>query len=103
MKGKEFFEIRKKLGLTADEFAQHLGYRGNRRNNKVLMSRYEKDSRQIPLTVASLAWLMGQYFEIAAALPDWPEWEGYEEELRPLKEDDDPAGGPPEPDESEPT
>lgn len=102
MKGEEFRQIRKELGLTPNELAIELGYRGNERNNDALIDRYENGSKQIPLTVASLAWLIARYFELEGELPEWPEWEGYDLELKPLNTDDDPAGGPPEPDESKP-
>src|SRR5882724_11079991 len=106
VKGPEFRQIREELGLTPNEFAIELGYRGNERNNDALIDRYENGSRQIPLTVASLAWLILEWVVLARAytghkdieLPDWPEWEGYELELKPLN--DDPAGGPPAPNES---
>lgn len=77
MKGAEFRAIRCKLKLGEDEFALQLGYRGSRRNNRALLMRYERDSRQIPLTVASLAWLLEQYFDLTGELPVWPEWSGY--------------------------
>lgn len=87
MKGPEFRKIRKELGLTRGEFAIELGYRGNDRNNGLLLRKYEHDVRQIPLTVASLAWLIRQWFEICGELPEWPEWEGYE--LKQLDDDYD--------------
>lgn len=108
MKGPEFRKIREELGLTPNEFALELGYRGNERNNDALIDRYENGSKQIPLTVASLAWLIREWSDLVAVasgssiveLPDWPQWEGYELELKPLNPDDDPAGGPPAPSES---
>lgn len=110
MKGEEFRQIRKELGLTPNELAIELGYRGNERNNDALIDRYENGSKQIPLTVASLAWLIRQWVDAICIitgnndieLPEWPEWEGYDLELKPLSAEDDPAGGPPEPDESKP-
>ena len=92
MNGLEFREIRKRLKLSKDEFARQLGYRGTRRNNYALMLRYENGSKQIPLTVASLAWLLNEYAEMVAArlsisladsLPDWPAWPGYETPIGP--------------------
>ncbi len=99
MKGSEFREIRESLGLTPNEFAIELGYRGNERNNDALIDRYENGSKQIPLTVASLAWLIRKWVDFGEGLPDWPEWQGYELELKPLN--DDPAGGSPAPNESD--
>jgi transcriptional regulator with XRE-family HTH domain len=99
--GSELYRIRKFLNLTPDAFAMQLGYRGNSRNNSTLITKYEKGLKQIPLTVASLAWLLEQWVILndaigyGDALPTWPEWPGYEKELEPLKPDDDPAGGPP--------
>ena len=99
MKGSEFREIRESLGLTPNEFAIELGYRGNERNNDALIGKYENGTRQIPLTVASLAWLIRDWVALLRAatgstdieLPDWPEWEGYE--LKQLSDDYD--GAPP--------
>jgi len=130
VKGPEFRKIREELGLTRNEFAIELGYRGNERNNSTLIERYEHDRKQIPLTVASLAWLIREYVDLVGTatgnegieLPDWPEWEGYElekdvdrmegigkelqtfikgyEEGLDEQPDDDPAGGPPASNES---
>lgn len=108
MKGHELRRIREELGLSPNQFALELGYRGNPRNNDALIDRYENGSKQIPLTVASLAWLILEWVRVgrslnveeSALLPQWPEWEGYELELKPLNPDDDPAGGPPAPNES---
>ncbi len=108
MKGSEFRKIREELGLTPNEFAIELGYRGNDRNNDALIDRYENGSKQIPLTVASLAWLIREWVvlgksigvEEGGLLPNWPEWEGYELELKPLS-NGDPAGGPPASNESD--
>ena len=107
MKGPELRKIREELGLTRSELAIELGYRGTERNNEMLIRKYEHDNRQIPLTVASLAWLIREYVDLVGVvtgnegieLPDWPEWEGYE--LKPL--DDDYDGGPPAPNESSST
>jgi transcriptional regulator with XRE-family HTH domain len=83
MMGAQFRSIRKKLGITKNQFAIELGYRGNDRNNCMLIKRYEQGRKQIPLTVASLAWLIEFVFDQSGKLPDWPEWEGYDLELVP--------------------
>ena len=106
MKGSEFRQIREDLGLTPNEFAIELGYRGNELNNDRLIDRYENGTRQIPLTVASLAWLIREWSDLSAIitgnpnieLPVWPEWEGYE--LKQLNDDYD--GAPPGSNESNP-
>jgi hypothetical protein len=79
MNGKDFRAIRNKLGLTKHDYAIQLGYRGNELNNTVLMKRYEQGRKQIPLTVASLAFLLDHYFDHHCELPNWPDWPGYEE------------------------
>lgn len=78
VKGQEFSDARRRLGLSKDQMALELGYRGSRRNNIALMMRYENDSKQIPLTVASLAWLLVGYFELTGQIPEWPDWPGYD-------------------------
>lgn len=78
MKGDKFREIRVKLGLYPHEFAVELGYRGGKRSNEGLIRAYEENRKQIPLTVASLAWLLEQWFENFGDLPEWPIWDGYE-------------------------
>jgi len=89
MKGAELKRIRERLELSEDEFALELGYRGTARNNNTLINRYENDRKQIPLTVASLAWLIDQYFHLTLSMPDWPEWPGYERDLEPINPDKD--------------
>lgn len=83
MKGIEFRAIRKRLGLSKNQFAGQLGYTGNSHNNTTQIERFERDRKQIPLYIARLAWLMDQV--ITARVPrtndemiDWPQWEGYE-------------------------
>ena len=80
MRGSELLAIREDLGLNRDEMAVELGYRGNERNNTDLMRAYEEGRKQIPLTVARLAWVIGENYN-ARDLPEWPEWEGYDEPL----------------------
>lgn len=68
MPASEFAAIRRKLKLSADEFAIELGYEGNRRNNRTTILRFEGGKRAIPLTLAKLVWLLDQH-----GLPDsWP-------------------------------
>ena len=68
MPPSEFKRIRRKLGLSLDEFAIELGYEGNRRGNINTMRRFEGGKRGIPLTLAKLVFLIDLY-----GLPDtWP-------------------------------
>lgn len=92
MKGSEFRDIRRKTKLTKNEFALELGYRGNERNNCALIKRYEQERKQIPLTVASLAWLLSLWIDKTGSLPEWPDWPGYELEKVPVHPIDDGAG-----------
>jgi hypothetical protein len=85
MRGEELRRIARKLdgGLSKNELARELGYRGNPRNNSDLINAYYQNRKQIPLTVASLAWLIEQWFDMTGETPDWPDWEGYDEQKGP--------------------
>lgn len=92
MNGLELRRIRNKFGLTKDAMGSELGYRGSERNNSALIKTYEQGRKRIPLTVASLAFLLEKYYDLTGALPEWPYWPGYDLELEPLKPE---AGGDP--------
>lgn len=94
MKGEELRAIRNRFGLTKHDFALQLGYRGNVMNNSKLIKAYEQGRKQIPLTVASLAWLIDQWSRLndivnapwqapSPELPEWPAWSGYDDQLGP--------------------
>jgi len=69
MPKEQFKAIRRKLGLSLDQFAIELGYEGSRQGNNKTMRRFEGGKRGIPLTLAKLVWLLDVH-----GLPDsWPE------------------------------
>lgn len=55
MTGKQFHDIRKRLGLSLYDFGRALGYEGNRNTIQVAISRYEKGDRNIPPWIGRLA------------------------------------------------
>lgn len=77
MTGAQFREIREGMGLQMVPFAVLLGYRGDPKNIRQTIHRYET-SYEIPPLVARLAWLLGEiHANRAIALDDkrsprWP-------------------------------
>lgn len=69
MSKTEFREIRKRLGLSSDEFAIELGYEGTRNGNRKTIERFERGMRAIPLPVAKLAFMLD-----TRGIPEWPEY-----------------------------
>ncbi len=65
----EFQKVRKRLGLTRNEFARELGLTGDNVSNYRTIERLELNKRPVSLPMAKLAWLLGQM----GNLPDWPD------------------------------
>lgn len=61
MTGEEFRSIRKKLGLTLNQWGHALGYQGNRNTVQVAVRRYEDGTRDIPPWIARLATMLGRH------------------------------------------
>lgn len=67
MPAAEFRRVRKKLGMSMDEFAIELGYEGTQNGNRTTIKRFETGKRPVPLPVAKLAYLLS-----TAGIPVWP-------------------------------
>lgn len=92
MNGFEFRSIRRRLDLTEADFAKELGYTGKGKNRINLIRDFEGGSKQVPLYIARLAWLLGQikdptrdkrgdptYRDFDGRI-NWPDWPGYTRE-----------------------
>lgn len=79
MTGSELTKIRQQLDMTRLQFARLLGYTGTDRNDIMRLRKYEKDKKQIPLYIARLAWLIGEFCDDTDGYtPVFPAWPGYE-------------------------
>lgn len=76
MNGFEFRSIRRRLDLTEADFAKELGYTGKGKNRINLIRDFEGGSKQIPLYIARLAWLIAK----TPGKINWPFWPGYKRE-----------------------
>lgn len=62
----EFGSARKRLGLTQEQLAALLGYRGSPQSRRVIISRFENGHRLIPPQVVII---MGQLLEVKRQKP----------------------------------
>jgi transcriptional regulator with XRE-family HTH domain len=61
MTGDEFRAVRFKLGLSALQWGQALGYAGTTHNIRNQIRRYEHELRPIPPWIERLAWMYGEH------------------------------------------
>lgn len=85
MNNNDFRRLRQEAGLNEADYAKLLGYTGNGKNRVNTIKEFESGKKQIPLYIARLAWLIGEWraeqldqgFRDGAAMPRFPEWGGY--------------------------
>lgn len=77
MQGSEMYEIRRRLRMNRLQFARLIGYTGTDRNDIMRVRRHE-NSKQVPLYLARLVWLIAAWTRRTAELPPFPEWPGYD-------------------------
>lgn len=77
MKSQQFKNIRKNLGLDRLGFARLIGFTGTDRNDINRVAKFE-GSRQVPLYIARLVWLIAEYRRITGRNPAFPDWPGYD-------------------------
>lgn len=78
MTGSEMKELRRRFKMNRIEFARLIGYTGTDRNDETRVKRHE-NSRLIPLYLARLLHLVERWKLQHDALPEFPNWPGYDE------------------------